>query len=362
MEWMKMTKEEQQSFVSDLRGLINVNSVLDTTTAGANAPFGAGVAQALEYMKQMGIAAGFKVKEYDGYALVLECGSGEESVGVLGHLDIVPIGEGWTKDPFGGEVVDGYMFGRGVIDDKGPSIAAFYALKKVKAQLEQMNRRVLLIFGGDEESGMSCMDHYAKVGEIPTMGFVPDADFPAVYGEKGILRLKLKTNQKNAIVSMHAGTRPNIVIGKANALVAEWNESLQTQFDFYLETNQLEGHVEVGSEGTRLFMDGVFSHAAWPYNGVNAGIHLMNFIGCGYHDALLKGLAQMLKDWRGSGAGMAFEGAYMGFLTMNPGIIHVEDDHIEITLDIRYPNDTDVDAIVGGLQAKLESNHLAVEV
>lgn len=206
------------------------------------------------------------------------------------------------------------------------------------------------------------MDHYAKVGEIPTMGFVPDADFPAVYGEKGILRLKLKTNQKNAIVSMHAGTRPNIVIGKANALVAEWNESLQTQFDFYLETNQLEGHVEVGSEGTRLFMDGVFSHAAWPYNGVNAGIHLMNFIGCGYHDALLKGLAQMLKDWRGSGAGMAFEGAYMGFLTMNPGIIHVEDDHIEITLDIRYPNDTDVDAIVGGLQAKLESNHLAVEV
>ncbi|MGL5977600.1 MAG: Sapep family Mn(2+)-dependent dipeptidase [Erysipelotrichaceae bacterium] len=354
MEWMKLQQNETTDFIQDLRGLLNVHSVLDTDTAKPGAPFGEGVAQAMEYMKQLGLREGFRVKEYEGYALVLEYGEGEESIGVLGHLDIVPIGEGWTKEPLAGEIIDGYMFARGVMDDKGPSMAAFYAVKKIKEQAIKLNRRILLIFGGDEESGMGCMDYYAKHGEIPTMGIVPDASFPAVYGEKGILRLELAGEVTTKITKMNAGTRPNIVIGKADAIVSEWSTALQATFDFYLEANNLTGRVEQLESGAHIFIDGVFSHAAWPYNGVNAAIHILNFVGSAMQDRFAKACALMLQDWRGTGAGMEFEGAYMGFLTMNPGIVQIEDQKASITLDIRYPNDTSLEAITSGLQAKLD--------
>lgn len=354
MEWMKLTSTEKENFINDLQGLIAINSVRDESTITSEMPFGQGVHDALEYMKNLGIREGFTVKEYEGYALVLEYGQGEETIGVLGHLDIVPIGEGWTKAPLQGEVIDGYMFGRGVIDDKGPSIAGFYALKKLKDQAKQLNKRILLIFGGDEESGMTCMDYYAKHGEIPTMGIVPDANFPAVYGEKGILRLELTSPYQGVIKEMNAGTRPNIVIGKANALLSTWNDHIQEQFEFYLTSNNLKGFFELEADGARIHIDGVFSHAAWPYNGVNAGIHILNFVGAAFKDEVLLGYARMLSDWRGAHAGIEFEGAYMGFLTMNPGIIHITDTQIAVTLDIRYPNDTSYDAILLGLTKQCE--------
>lgn len=355
MEWMKITTLEQKSFINDLKGLISKNSVRDESTITEEMPFGQGVHDAMNFMKELGIREGFKVKEYNGYALVLEYGQGEESIGVLGHLDIVPLGDGWTKEPLGGEIIDGYIFGRGVIDDKGPSISAFYAVKKIKEQAIELKKRILLIFGGDEESGMTCMDYYVKHGEIPTMGIVPDANFPAVYGEKGILRLEVESNYEGAIIEMNAGSRPNIVIGKANALVRSWNEKIQERFEFYLMANQLKGHFELVDEKARIFVEGIFSHAAWPYKGINAGIHLLNFVGAAYKDQVALHYAHTFSDWRGANANIDFEGAYMGFLTMNPGVITIENNTIAVTLDIRYPNDTSYSKILTGLESAVSS-------
>ena len=132
MNWLTELETYKDAFIQDLRGLIAIPSVRDDKTKAANAPFGAGCRKALDYMLELGKREGFQIKDYDGYAGVIAYGEGEESVGVLAHLDIVPIGEGWSRDPFGGEIVDGYMFGRGTLDDKGPAMAGFYALKMLK--------------------------------------------------------------------------------------------------------------------------------------------------------------------------------------------------------------------------------------
>lgn len=351
MNWLTELETYKEDFIRDLRGLIAIDSVRDDATAASQAPFGTGCRKALDYMLELGRKEGFEVLDYDGYAGVISYGDGEESVGVLAHLDIVPIGEGWSKDPFGGEIVDGYMFGRGTLDDKGPAMAGFYALKMLRDKKVALNRKIMLILGCDEESGMQCMKHYVQHGEIPTMGFTPDADFPVIYGEKGGLHIRMHGDVDTVITSMQAGERSNIVIGKASAQVKDWQDSYLDTFLFYLRSHGLEGSVETldGTHAT-LTIEGSFAHAAMPYNGVNAALHLLNFVGSLYGDKFAMDTYTMLKDWQGKPLGIDKDGAYMGFLTMNTGIVNIVDQHADITIDIRYPNDADVDAIMKGFE------------
>lgn len=354
MKWLNETQKYKDEFIRDLRGLINIPSLRNDNEKREGAPFGNGPKEALDYMLDLAEKEGFKTKNIDGYAGVIEYGEGEESIGVLGHLDIVPIGEGWTKDPLKGEIIDGYMFGRGTGDDKGPSMAGFYALKMLRDNHIKLNKKVMLIYGCDEESGMECMEYYAKHGEVPAMGFVPDANFPLIYGEKGGLHVLLKGTTDTVIQSMHAGERPNIVIGLASLTVANWDNQKQELFDFYLRTNQLKGSAAYDGNLATLSIEGVFSHAAMPYNGVNAALHLLNFIGQAYGDKFASDTYEMLRDWQGKPLGIDMEGAYMGFLTMNTGIVDIENGKAEITIDIRYPNDADIDEISNGFKNKIK--------
>lgn len=355
MKWLKESEVYKEQFIEDLRGLIRIPSLRNDDEKAEGKPFGNELRNALDYMMELGRREGFKVKDIDGYACVLEYGDSEESVGVLGHLDIVPIGEGWTRDPFGGEIDQGYMFGRGTLDDKGPGMAGFYALKMLKDHQIKLNKKVMLIYGCDEESGMSCMHYYHDHGEIPQMGFVPDANFPLIYGEKGGIHAELSGKHSTPIVSMHAGERANIVIGKADVLVKDWNEQHASDFAFYLRANGLSGSViEKDGSCALLHIDGKSSHAAMPYLGINAGLHLLNFVGSSYHDEFLLTVYDILKDWQGNGFHIAMEGARMGFLTLNTGIIHIDQNDISITIDIRYPIDADKDTILKNIQEVID--------
>lgn len=362
MNWLEETKLYKDAFIEDLRKLIAIPSLRNDEEACANAPFGKGCRAALDYMMELGRREGFTVKDIDGYACVLEYGEGDESVGVLGHLDVVPIGEGWTKDPFGGEIIDGYMFGRGTGDDKGPSMAGFYALKMLKDKQIPLNKKIMLIYGCDEESGMECMDYYEKHGEIPTFGFVPDASFPLVYGEKGIMKVTLEGTCDTVIRSMHAGERPNIVIGKANAFLKQWNKEYEDKFIYYLESHQMEGGINYLDDDVNVSMEGAFAHGAWPYKGVNAALHLLNYVGSAYKDRFAMDTYELLNDWMGKPLGIDFEGAYMGFLTMNTGIVDIEDGTVKITLDIRYPNEMTSEDIVQTIKEKLEERESSLHV
>ena len=351
MDWLKEFKRYEEDFMKDLKGLLAIPSVRDDATACENAPFGKGCRQALDYMLELGRKEGFDVVDIDGYAGVISYGNHKESIGVLAHLDVVPVGEGWTKDPFDATVENGYIFARGVLDDKGPGMAAFYALKMIKDLNIPMNKKIMLIYGCDEETGMECMDYYVKQGhEVPSMGFTPDAEFPVIYGEKGCLHINLQGTCNTVIQSMHAGSRPNVVIGKASLIVKEFQPAYQSLFDFYLQTNQLRGSVCECEEGVELMIEGTAAHAAMPYYGNNAALHLLNFVGNTYGDAFAKQTYALLYDWQGKPLGIEKNGAYMGFLTMNTGIIQIKDGHVDITIDIRYPNDVTSNEVVESMK------------
>lgn len=362
MDYLDKTKQYKESFLQDLADIIAIPSLRNDEQRCANMPFGKACREVLDIMLEKAKKDGFKVKDYDGYAGVIEYGEGEESIGILGHLDIVPIGDGWSKDPLGCEIHDGYLFGRGVLDDKGPTMCAYYALKMIKDLQIKLNKKVILILGCDEESGMQCMDYYAKHGEIPTIGFTPDADFPVIYGEKGILTLHLKGNEKTKIKKMRAGERHNIVIGKASACISKMDVHEKQMFNYYLKTHQLQGEIMEQGEDSILIVEGKYMHAAMCYDGINAALHLLNFVGETYNDVICKQLYMVLKNWRGSGLGIDIEGSYMGFLTMNTGIVNIENDIIDVVLDIRYPNDTTQEKLIQKIGDTLQSKHISLNI
>lgn len=228
---------------------------------------------------QFGKRDGFEITDYDGYAGVITFNpdtTEKESVGALGHLDTVPIGANWTKDPLHLTEKDGYLFGRGVLDDKGPLLAAYYAMKIIRDYDLPIRRKIMIIAGTDEESGMECMDYYVRHGEIPTLSFSPDALFPVIHAEKGRILLELSSKDSTVITDIKGGIRPNVVIPTAWVTLKspELHEEL---FDFYLKTNRLQGSAKRSEDEIHLYMEGREAHAAIPFFGNNAALHLLNY-------------------------------------------------------------------------------------
>jgi len=352
MDFIQEANSRKDHLVKTLQELVQIPSLYDSATIAPNAPFGKTLREALDYMLNKAKADGFKVRDLEGYAGVIEFGEGDEIMGVLGHLDVVPVGKGWSVDPFSATIKDGYIIGRGSQDDKGPTVAAYTAMKILKDSGFKPKKRVFMILGTDEESGMACMKYYQKHGEIPNFGFVPDADFPVIYGEKGILQLNVNGTASTKIVSLKAGERPNICIGEATVVMS--GKPLKELFEFYLSTNQLTGSLTEGPEGTSYFIKGKYAHGSMPQEGINAAWHCLNFVGSAYQDDVASELARLLKEYRGDALGIRYFGSHMGFLTVNLGIINIENNTLALTLDIRYPQETNEKIIVSGIQKALD--------
>lgn len=347
MNYRKEAELIKNDVFTDLKTLIKIKSVLDETTITKQQPYGKDVRAVLDAFLAMAKRDGFKYKDVDGHAAYIEYGEGEEMVGVLGHLDVVPLGEGWSKDPLGGEEEAGYIFGRGSSDDKGPTVAAYHALKILKDNNVKLNRRIRLIVGMDEESGFRCVEYYKQHEEIPNFGFVPDASFPVIFGEKGILQLTLSSNYQSIIRELNAGEVGNVVIGRASAKVS--CDVLETDFLQYLKDNNLKGEV-VDNE---YFIEGKFAHAMAPFEGVNAGVFLLGFIGQYHQDKYAQVMYQLLHDYYGKGLEINFEGKHMGPLTMNLGILRVNEEHQSALIDIRFPDGNTNLEVIEKIKAKI---------
>lgn len=173
-------------------------------------------------MLNEGEKEGFVTKNIDNMAGHIEMGSGEELLGILCHVDVVPEGTGWTYPPFEGVVANDRIYGRGAIDDKGPTIAAWMAMKLVKESGIELSKRVRLIIGSDEESGFRCVTRYFEKEEMPDLGFAPDADFPIINAEKGIANLifsQTGSSETETIQFFQAGKRTNMVPDEAFAYI-----------------------------------------------------------------------------------------------------------------------------------------------
>lgn len=354
MNFTQEANNRKESLIKTLQDLVRIPSLYDPKTIAPNAPFGKGLRDVLDHMLSLGKADGFKVKDYEGYAATIEFGEGDEIMGILGHLDVVPVGNGWSVDPFSATEKNGYIIGRGSQDDKGPTVAAYTAMKLLKESGFKPKKRVMMILGTDEESGMACMKYYKKHGEIPNFGFVPDADFPVVYGEKGILQLTVQGQKQTQILALKAGERPNICIGEAAVLMS--GKGKAQLFDFYLKSNQLSGQIEETPQGVSYFIKGKYAHGSMPQEGVNAAWHCLNFVAAAYQDDVAAELARLLKEYRGDALGVRYFGSHMGYLTVNLGIVSIERNEISLVLDIRYPQETNEVSIVSNIQKALNQS------
>lgn len=216
MDIKNRINELTDDMLSDLAALVRINSVEGEALPGK--PFGEGPAEVLKEALDIADRMGFETKNLDNYCGYAQIGSGEEIIGLVAHLDVVPAGEGWLTDPFMLSRKEGYVYGRGVSDDKGAAVASLYALKLLQESGVPLNKRVRLVLGCNEETGSRCMKHYNEVEEPLTAGFTPDGEFPGIHGEKGMAKMTARSKHTK-IRSIEGGFVSNAVCSRCKTVV-----------------------------------------------------------------------------------------------------------------------------------------------
>ena len=219
----KFIDDNKDNILNNICELIKIPSVSDEGSAEDGMPFGKNCSDALNYILKLADSLGFRAKNIDGYCGYIEFGEGAELLGIVGHLDVVPGGDGWTKcSPFDPIIENNKIYGRGAIDDKGPVIASLYAMKYVMDTMN-VHKRVRLILGLNEEVSWKCIEYYKQHEELPTLGFSPDADFPCIYAEKGFLNAFIESsyipNGNIKIIDLKCDNARNIVPKYAVAIL-----------------------------------------------------------------------------------------------------------------------------------------------
>ena len=305
---------------------IRIPSVRGEAVDGA--PCGAECNRALDYALNLGLSLGFqKAKNLDGLVGYLDVGKGEECFGILGHVDVVPEGDGWTKEPFGGQVVGDRIYGRGAMDDKGPIVIIMYAIHKLLQEGLVPKKRIRLILGADEETGgnptvtsWESMDRYLLSEKMPDIGISPDADFPVINAEKGIMNVRLSTKSPHSILYAQGGTATNIVPNYAEVVVTP---------EHFVKVEGLT--IDKSDTGIKISAKGRSAHGAKPYDGDNAIVKLLT--------TLFPENEQFsaLADVYGKGLGIDTSDEESGRLTVNVGTVEKIDDNLVFVLNIRYP-------------------------
>ncbi len=347
MNWYEKAQARKDELVADLQQLIQIESVLDEENATEDAPFGKGPKKALDFMLAKGKAANMVTKNVDNMAGHIEMGQGEDILGILCHVDVVPAGDlsTWSVPPFEGRIVDGKIVARGSIDDKGPTMAAWMAMKLVQAEGIELNKRVRMIIGTDEESGFRCVKRYFEKEEMPEIGFAPDADFPLINAEKGIADLafvqKSKRNTDEQLISFKAGRRTNMVPDQAVAVVQQADEQFEQAFTKFLVAENVTGLFEKDGSNTVITVNGTSAHAMEPHKGLNAAVKLAKFLNENLKESAGKSFANFMTtlfdgDHYGSALQFNYEDEMSGPTTLNPGIVTFDENGAVIRVSMRY--------------------------
>ena len=344
----------REEFIGMLQRWIRTPSVKGGAEDGA--PFGRDVRRMLDTAMEDAKKLGFAVRDFDGYACDVTLGDAEEKIAVLGHLDVVPVGDGWTKPPFDGLVENGRIYGRGTSDDKGPSLAALFAMKAVREAGIPMKKGVRLILGCDEESGWEDMEYYGAHERIPDVGFSPDACFPLINTEKGMVVLELRAPAAETglrILEMATGDRINVIPGECRALV-EGGAELAGKVRAYAERTGLPYAAEVTEQGVRLTATGIPGHSAYPEgkrNAIGMMLLLLRELGAEGPVAVLAEAVGMEHD--GKSLGCACRDEVSKELTCNMGILRLQDGEWFGTLDFRCPVTADQEKLKEAAAAHL---------
>ena len=331
----------QDDLLACLQENLRIPSVEDTPAEGA--PYGIACRESLDHVLKVAAQLGFRTENVDGHMGWCEYGEGEEMIAVLGHLDVVPAGDGWSFDPWGGEIKDDRIFGRGTMDDKGPSIAALYALAALRDAQLPLKRRIRILFGCNEETGARDIKYYlANGGEIPVMGFTPDAEYPVINGEKGIINVTFSRNYTQTgelkLVSINGGTAPNVTPAAASAVLscnAELAAKLTALSFPKVTITPVDSGVQVAAEG-------VNAHGSTPWQGENAIGRLVIALDAMPFEGEVKDWIHFLAtklgmETDGKSAGIYLYDEVSGTLSLNWGTLQADEGHLSMIINYRYP-------------------------
>jgi len=348
-------EKNKDDLIKIVREILKIRSV--EQKAAENAPFGEGVKAALQLALATGEKMGFKVKNLDNYAGYVEYGEGRELISVLGHLDVVPEGNGWEyHPPYGAEIYDGKLYGRGTSDDKGPIMAALFGLYAIKEMRIPLKKRVRIIFGTNEESNWKGINYYKSIEKEPLIGFTPDGNFPVINREKGILRITLvkKFASDNADIIVRGGERANMVPDYAEAVL---NQKMIKQIQ-----NIPEG---ISISENKIIARGRSAHAAKPWQGENAVAILCETLSQVSMSEDAKSIIQFVSDkiartFYGEKIGVEEDDKLSGKLTLNLGVLNIDKKHGEMLIDIRYPITGKLEGIVDNIKREAEKYSILV--
>ncbi|MCA1996806.1 MAG: Sapep family Mn(2+)-dependent dipeptidase, partial [Armatimonadetes bacterium] len=340
VEVRRWLAEHHGELVRDTVAMLRIASLQDDPAPGA--PFGPNVRAALDLALELSGQRGLRTKDLDGYAGYAEAGEGEPLVLSLGHLDVVPPGNGWTFDPFGAEVRDGWIYARGATDDKGPTMASLYALSALAETCGPLPARVRVVFGCNEESGMQCVKHYVRTEEAPTHGISPDAGWPLAHAEKGIANFVVSFNAPRKgfdLLDIEGGDRPNMVIDRCEAKVRV-DRSVRAEVDGNL-AKAWDRNVEWEWDGDLLSVvaRGKAAHAAHPFAGDSAAVRLFRFLAEVAPESAREEYSKALQTGHLSGVGLGIHGSDepSGDLTCNLGIVSCDGARVSLWFNVRYP-------------------------
>lgn len=335
-------KEYENEIIEGIRRLVKIPSIEGIDEE--NMPFGKYPKLALEEALKLSEELGFKTRNIDGAIGYAEYGEGNEYIGILGHVDIVPEGNGWSYNPFDVTVDNGKIYGRGVLDNKGPIISCLYGMKIIKDLKLPISKKIRVIFGTNEESGFKDIPYYLKNEKTPIMGFTPDCKYPAIYGERGILDITISQridnfeNNEITIKNINGDFRSNVVPDYVDmVLKMKENQNLN------LEIKQDTILIEKDKDTVRIIAKGVQAPGNAPELGKNAITLLCKFLS---HNKVLNVCGgkfiefvgnKLHKDHNLKNINMDFYDEVSGHLISNPYKLKVDNGRISISMVIRYP-------------------------
>lgn len=357
LDYKKLAEAKKDDILKDLDELIAIDSSEDLNNTSKEYPVGPGPVKAMKKFLSFAERDGFDTQNFENYAGRINYGEGNKRLGVIGHMDVVPAGDGWKTDPFKMLIKDGKIIGRGSADDKGPALAAYYGLLLLKEAGFKPKKKIDFVVGTNEETNWVGIDYYLKHEPTPDQVFSPDAEFPIINGEQGIytLELNFKGDPKTGnvkLISFKAGIAANVTPQKSYAVIEADNlQEMKADFDKFIQFNDLDGDFKINGNQAEIEVVGVGAHASAPEVGRNSatflGLFLDQYDFAGRDKNFIHFLADVEhEDFKGKKLGVAHHDDLMGDLSSAPSIFKYDDKTALLKDNIRYPQGTDPDKMV----------------
>lgn len=356
-DYKKRVAPYKEQALEALKELVAIPSVLDEKTKTEKMPFGKGVDRALAYVADLGKRLGFKVDRCDNYITELTYGEGEKTLDIYAHCDVVPVKEeNWHHNPFRLTIEEGnIMYGRGASDDKGPGLSCLFAVKALRDEGRLGGYKLRFLFGGNEENDSLGLKHYFhKLNKgYPTLGISPDADYPLIYAEKSIYSYE----EDLAITipdveDFSLGSALNIVLAEASVTLKghlDQVDELRAQYKARYPK------VKITRKGNTLFFLGHPYHGSRPWNGINAGLHLLNFLGLLLEKPILNALFLAYEDGKGTAFGGNFHDTHFSESSYNVGRIAYEKGKLSVFVNVRFPSSRKIDQVRENLKSHTDA-------